>query len=154
MNDMKKYLKIILLTLFVTGFEILNFFPARLVSAAATNYTNGYTPGTGVTETTNTGDTGLMSRLSSVAYSGGFNTGESALTLPQIIGTVIRVALSFLGAIFIALIIMAGYRWMTASGNEEDIKKAKGTIKQAVIGLCLTLFSYAIWVFIFQRLIS
>jgi hypothetical protein len=95
----------------------------------------------------------ITNRMTSIAKLGGYVTGDAALTVPQIIGTVIRVALSFLGAIFIALIIMAGYRWMTASGNEEDIKKAKGTIKQAIIGLCITLFSYAIWVFIFQRLI-
>lgn len=95
----------------------------------------------------------MADRLTSIAEMGGYATGEAAPTLPQIIGMIIRVALSFLGAIFIALIIMAGYKWMTAGGNEETIKKAQGTIKQAIIGLCITLFSYAIWVFIFQRLI-
>lgn len=96
--------------------------------------------------------TDLTSRLRSVALFGGYNVEGPTIT--TVIGTVIRVALSFLGIIFLVMMVIAGYNWMTASGNDETIKKSKGTIKQAIIGLIVVLFSYAIWNFLFARLIS
>lgn len=95
----------------------------------------------------------ITGRLNTIAGFSGYETGATALTVPQIIGTIIRVALSFLGVIFLGLMIMGGYNWMTASGNEDTIKKAKGTIKSAIIGLIVVLFSYSIWLFIFQKFI-
>jgi ABC-type nickel/cobalt efflux system permease component RcnA len=49
--------------------------------------------------------------------------------------------------------VIAGFTWMTSSGNEEKIKKATATIKAATIGLILTLSAWAIWKFIFERLV-
>ncbi len=95
---------------------------------------------------------GLMNRLESVGQQSGFETGGAA-SVPTIIGTVISVTLSFLGAIFLGLMIYAGYKWMTAAGNEQDIEKAKSTIKQAIIGLIVVLSSWSIWTFIFKAFI-
>src|SRR6056297_1570254 len=38
---------------------------------------------------------------------------------------IINVVLQLLAVIFVVLIIISGYQWMTAGGNEEQIKKAK-----------------------------
>jgi len=73
--------------------------------------------------------------------------------LATIIGTVISAALALLGIIFIILIIIAGYQWMTAGGNEEAIKNAQARIKTAIIGLVITLAAYAIWAFISNSLL-
>jgi biofilm PGA synthesis N-glycosyltransferase PgaC len=51
------------------------------------------------------------------------------------IGTVINAFLSLLGIIFIILILVSGYQYMTAGGNEEKTTKALGAIKRAIIGL-------------------
>jgi hypothetical protein len=48
--------------------------------------------------------------------------------------------------------IIAGYQWMTAGGNEEQVAKAKKNISNAVIGLIIILAAYAITWFIFTYL--
>lgn len=69
----------------------------------------------------------------------GYNDQAS---LANIIGTVIQLALSLVGAIFLVLAFMAGYNWMQATGNEEKVKKAQATIRNLLIGLCLILVAY------------
>jgi len=44
--------------------------------------------------------------------------------------------------------IYAGFKWMTAAGDPEDVKKAKATIRMAIIGLVITGSAYALWKFI------
>ncbi len=61
-----------------------------------------------------------------------------------IIAYIIKIFLGFLGLIFLILIIMAGYTWMTAGGNEEKITKAKDTLQTAIIGLIIIMAAYAI----------
>lgn len=61
-------------------------------------------------------------------------TGAS---LEDIIGTIVRIALSVLGAIFITLMFVAGNDWMQAAGNEEKIKKARARIQSLIIGLVI-----------------
>ena len=74
------------------------------------------------------------------------------VTLLGIVGTVVGVALSFLGIIFLLLMIFAGYNWMTAQGEEEKVSKAKDTIARSIIGLIIVLGSYAVWKFILSKL--
>lgn len=75
-------------------------------------------------------------------------------SLASIIGLVVNTALSLLGVIFVVLMVLAGYNWMTASGNEQKVDEAKSTIKRAIIGLVIVLGSWAIWTFILDRFIS
>ena len=70
----------------------------------------------------------------------------------DIIARVIFIALSILASIFVILVIVAGFQWMTAGGNEEKISKAKKNISNAVIGLIIVLSAYAITWFIFTYL--
>ncbi len=70
------------------------------------------------------------------------------------IGTIIKGALSLVGTIFLILTVYAGYLWMTASGNEEQVTKAKDIVTQAIIGLAITLGAYAITTFVTGRLTS
>jgi hypothetical protein len=69
--------------------------------------------------------------------------------LAEIIGTAIQAFLGILGVLFLVYIIYAGYKWLTAAGDEEKVTKAKDTIERAVIGLLITIGAYAIsyWVF-------
>ncbi|MFA7365465.1 MAG: hypothetical protein WCZ12_03900, partial [Patescibacteria group bacterium] len=52
---------------------------------------------------------------------------------------IINVILTLLGIVTVVLIIFAGFKWMTAAGNEEQVSKAKKTLTSAVIGLIIIL---------------
>ncbi len=66
--------------------------------------------------------------------------------------SIINVALGLLGIIFVALILKAGFQWMTSQGNTEAIEKAKGTMQSAAIGLGVVLSAYAITQFVVNAL--
>src|SRR4030043_368748 len=74
--------------------------------------------------------------------------------IQDILSLAIKAFLSLLGAIFIILMVYAGYVWMMAHGNEEEVTKAKRTIQRAIIGLIIVVSAYAITYFIFNALNS
>ncbi len=80
----------------------------------------------------------------------GFNTTQR--NVEPIIGNIISVILSFLGVIFLVLMVYGGYMWMTAMGSEEKVKKAQQLIQAAVIGLIVVVGAYAITAFVMARL--
>ncbi len=65
---------------------------------------------------------------------------------------VIKAFLSVLGILFIVLILMGGFNWMTAQGEEEKVRKAQNTIKRAIVGLIIMVAAYAITNFVFENL--
>lgn len=67
---------------------------------------------------------------------------------------VINLALTFLGIICVGLIVFAGFKWMLAAGNEDQIKSAQKILKNTVIGLLIILVSWSITIFIMLRLNS
>ncbi len=66
----------------------------------------------------------------------------------EIVGKIIGTFLSIFGIRFMALMIYGGYKWMMASGREEEVKKAKDTIRAAIIGLIIVMMAYAISYFV------
>ena len=74
----------------------------------------------------------------------GKNTGLSQTDLTTTISGMINTALGLTGIILLVIIIYAGFLWMTAQGNEEQVTKAKNILKNAVIGMVLVFASYAI----------
>lgn len=76
----------------------------------------------------------------------------SETTVDSLVANIITMALSILGILFLILIIFSGYQWMTAGGNEEQVKKAQSRIKNAVIGIIIVVLAYSITAFIFKRL--
>ena len=69
-----------------------------------------------------------------------------------IIGRIIKGFLGLLGTVFVVLVIYAGYLWMTASGNEEQITKAKKLITNAVIGIIIISLAYVITSFVMTNI--
>lgn len=69
-------------------------------------------------------------------------------SLEEKIGNVVKVVLGTLGTIFIILIVVSGYTWMTSGGNEEKVKKARANIKSSIIGLVVVLAAYAVSLFL------
>lgn len=88
--------------------------------------------------------------LDTMANKAGYNT---AVTHPNsIIANIIETALGLLGVIFILLIVYGGILWMTSGGEEQKIEKAQKIIKNAIIGLIITIAAYAISYFVIAAL--
>jgi hypothetical protein len=56
----------------------------------------------------------------------------------------ISFVLSFLGVVFLILVIYGGITWMTSLGNEQKVTSAKNLLIAAIIGLIIVLLAYAI----------
>lgn len=65
---------------------------------------------------------------------------------------IINVFLRLLGTVTVILMIYAGWIWLWARGNEEDIKRAKDIMRGAIIGLLVVLASFGIMQFVFYYL--
>jgi uncharacterized membrane protein len=104
--------------------------------------------------TTNANNNNPLNRLKNVASGEqGAYAKANEFTFSMIIGQVVRMLLSFLGIIFVVLIIVAGFQWMTANGNQESISKAKGSLQSSIIGLIIVVSAYAVWEFISSQLL-
>jgi len=77
---------------------------------------------------------------------------DPSSTLGEIVASVISGFLALLGVIFIILIILGGYKWMMARGNEDQVKEATESIRRAIIGLIIIIAAYAITYFVFRYL--
>ncbi len=89
----------------------------------------------------------------------GLQTIEKPLGLPAtdirvVVANIIRVALGLLGIVVLALMLYAGYLWMTAGGNEEKITEAKKILRNAVVGLVIIMSAYAIVSFVMRRFVE
>ena len=63
---------------------------------------------------------------------------------------VIQSLLGVLGILALIIVLIGGFRWMTAGGNEEGVASAKKTIAAGIIGVVIILFAYAIVTFVFN----
>jgi cysteine-rich repeat protein len=74
---------------------------------------------------------------------------------PRVIAArIINVALGLLGIIFLALVVYAGFLWMTSGGDAGNAEKARTLLRNAVIGLIIILSSWAITRYVLTRLLE
>lgn len=78
------------------------------------------------------------------------NLGDQDLvtTITQII----NLALSLLGIIAVIIILIGGFKWMTAGGNEDKVGEARKMIFAGIIGLAIILSAWAIAKFVITQL--
>lgn len=81
--------------------------------------------------------------LQRVGSRSGVPTG-SGDQLIVVIGNLINVVLAMLGLILLGFLLYAGFLWMTAQGEDDQVKKAKSIIKNAIIGLVITTLAFSI----------
>ncbi|OGY54085.1 MAG: hypothetical protein A2912_01800 [Candidatus Buchananbacteria bacterium RIFCSPLOWO2_01_FULL_40_23b] len=64
--------------------------------------------------------------------------------LATIVGTIINYLFGVIAIVFLTFILIGGYLWMSATGNEEGIKKAKAFILNSVFGLMVIFLAYTL----------
>ena len=82
----------------------------------------------------------------------GAETGLGNADARTTAAAIIRGALGLLGIVTTCIIMYAGFKWMTAGGNEDDVATAKKTLTAAVIGLIIIMSAYAISTFVISSL--
>jgi preprotein translocase subunit SecG len=111
---------------FTAGIIILSsfLFNANIIEISAASFNDGLKQAGGV-----------------IGYSEG---DENVGSLYTKVGEILNIATTFLGVIFLGLMIYAGFIWMAARGNEQEVAKAKTIIIYSVIGLAFVLGAYVI----------
>ncbi len=82
----------------------------------------------------------------------GVESGLGASDIRFTAAQIINVALGLLGIISLVLIVYAGFLWMTAGGNSDQVDKAKSILFASVIGLLIILSAYSISRFVITNL--
>lgn len=77
---------------------------------------------------------------------------EEDTTVGGVIATGIKMVLGLLAMVFLIIMIVNGFKWMTAGGNEDKVKEAKNSIRNAIIGLIIVIAAYSITYFVFDVL--
>jgi hypothetical protein len=72
----------------------------------------------------------------------------------DITASVVRIILGFLGIIAVVIILLGGFKWMTAGGNEDKVGEAKKLITAGIIGLVIILCAFAIATFVMNSLMD
>lgn len=89
----------------------------------------------------------------------GTNAVENSIELGnkdprETVGQIINVAMLFLGIIAVGIILVGGFKWMTAGGNDEKVGEAKNLMGSGVIGLVIVLAAWGIASFILEQLVN
>ena len=92
--------------------------------------------------------------LINAGESAGYDTVGGSQGPSSMVGSIIYASLGLLGTLFLVLIVYAGYLWMTAGGEEQQIEKAKSYIKNSVIGLIIVLAAFGITRFVLGSLLN
>lgn len=82
------------------------------------------------------------------------SSGLGTADLKSTIGNLIRVFLGFLGIIAVVIVLLGGFKWMTASGSDEKVQEAKQLLIAGIIGLAIILSAYAITTFVISSFIE
>ncbi|MEI7452375.1 MAG: hypothetical protein WCK37_04225 [Candidatus Falkowbacteria bacterium] len=131
----RKLAKILNISLLSLVFVFSSFIPGVLAATAAPTY--DFMKNSGVSATAQ--GTGHANQKIFNGAPGSIDSGISSM---------ITLILSFLGVIFLVLMIYGGVLWMIAQGNEKNVDQAKSIITDAIIGLIIVASAYAISYFV------
>jgi len=113
---------------------------------------DGMTP-PGATDSGGVGAARARQLFDILGSSAGYETGRQN-SIGNVVSVVINGVLSIIGVIFLIEMFYAGYLWMTAQGNDEQVTKAKALIRQAIIGMIVIVAAYAIVYFVLSNLLK
>lgn len=68
-----------------------------------------------------------------------------------IIANIIKFILGLIGVVALIFMIYGGVTWMTSSGNAEQVKKGKGALIWATLGLVVCFLAYSVITFVITK---
>ena len=68
----------------------------------------------------------------------------------QMAVNIVKYLMTFLGIIAVVIILLGGFKWMTAAGNEDKVAEAKKLIIAGCIGLIIILAAFIIVQFVMR----
>ena len=93
----------------------------------------------------------------------GYVTGEEGNSDGIVLGNkdprtmitqIINVLLTLLGIVAVVIVLLGGFKWMTAGGNEDKVGEAKKILGAGIIGLVIILAAWGIAAFVLNTLMS
>ncbi len=94
------------------------------------------------------------SALKKAGEAAGYGTKKEDRDIDKIIGNVIFQIFSFVGVIFLILMVYGGFLWMTAAGSEEKTTKAKKLLTAALVGIIIVVGAGAVSYFVINFLMK
>ncbi|PIR76538.1 MAG: hypothetical protein COU32_01590 [Candidatus Magasanikbacteria bacterium CG10_big_fil_rev_8_21_14_0_10_42_10] len=92
----------------------------------------------------------ILKQVGSAGDKAGYATSSTS-TPAVFFASLITVLLSFVGVLFLVLLVYAGYVRLTSHGDEDRVKKSTKTLVAALLGLTIVLLAYGITRFIVPR---
>ncbi|MDX9893604.1 MAG: hypothetical protein RB292_04325 [Patescibacteria group bacterium] len=90
-------------------------------------------------------ETEITAGLEATAEKAGISKTEAtAESLGGIVGRIINYAFGTIAVVFVTVILIGGYFWMIAKGNEERVTKAKTFLLNGIFGLMVVFLVYAL----------
>jgi len=126
---MKKILPIYLLILAIAMVALPAFFCGKSVALAGTD--------------------AALQGLNEAATAANLKSEKGAVELA---GQIVRTVLSFLGIIFIILMLYGGFIRMTAQGSPDKVKQSTGIITSAIVGIVIIFVSYIVTFFVINQI--
>jgi len=82
----------------------------------------------------------------------GFNShaGLPDIGLKNLVGFLIKQALSLLGVLAFFIVMYGGFLWMISGSNEDRKSSAKNVFKNGLIGLIIIILAYSIVTYVFN----
>jgi sorbitol-specific phosphotransferase system component IIBC len=80
------------------------------------------------------------------------NVGLQNANPKNVIVNVIQVILSFLAIVAVIIILIGGFLWMTAGGNDEKVTQGRKSLANGAIGLLIVLAAFAITNFLINTI--
>jgi len=102
------------------------------------------------TAATNTATTNTASPAKPAAIE--LTSPIEAKSVPELIGTIIKTILGFVGALALLMFIYGGFTWLTSGGSPDRIKKGKDILIWATIGLAVIFASYTLVDFVIRAI--
>ena len=65
--------------------------------------------------------------------------------------SLVKLMMTFLGIIAVIIMLLGGFKWMTAAGNEDKVAEAKKLIGAGIIGLIIILSAFLIVNFVVEN---
>lgn len=92
----------------------------------------------------------VTSNLDAVGEQSGLGNEDIRITIANLI----RTGLTFLGIVAVIIVMYGGWVWMTASGDQEKVERAKKILINGTVGLVIILMSWSITTFIMTSILG